>query len=134
MICSACDFDPDAVVKTSYTIILHANAQSLNVVGTNGKNAHAYRKARNRWKRLLQPYNHLPKATGHRRIHFTRFWGKGKRAFDYGNLVGGFKPLLDMLVADGHLVDDKPKFCSEYYRQYKAPDGKEHVVIVIEEM
>lgn len=134
MNCIACNYDPTLCVENTYTLIIHQSAQSLNAVGVNSKNNRGYRGARNKWKRKLQQYNELPPAESYRRIFFTRFWGKGKRAYDYGNLVGGFKPLLDEIVRAGHLIDDSPKHCAEYYRQYKAPDGDDHVVIVIEDV
>lgn len=134
MNCPACNYDPDLCVENTYTILIEQAAQSLNAVGVNSKNNRGYRGARNRWKRKLQPYEALPKATAYRRIFFCRYWGKGKRAYDYGNLVGGFKPLLDEIVRAGLLVDDSPKHCSEYYSQYKSPNGKDHVVIVIEDV
>ena len=133
MICPACDYDDLAEVTATYTLVLHQAAQSLNAVGVNSKNNRGYRGARNRWGKLLQPYGKLPEAKKPRRIFFTRFWGKGKRAYDFGNLVGGFKPLLDMVVRAKLLVDDSPKHCAEYYRQYKSPDGTDHVVVVIED-
>ena len=95
MICSACDFDPGACVETSYRIALYQPAQSLNDVGVNTKNNHAYRKARRSWKRELARSCSATQAKKKRRVFFTRLWGKGKRAYDFGNLVGGFKPLLD---------------------------------------
>ncbi len=132
--CTACDFDPSLPVLATYTLVLEQSAQSLNAVGTNAKTNRGYRAARNRWARLLKQYKHLPKATGHRRIYFTRFWKKRKYAYDYGNLVGGFKPLLDEIVKAGLLLDDKPSVCSDYYRQFKSPDGFDRVVVVIEEV
>tara|TARA_R110002020_G_scaffold207256_2_gene412647 strand:- start:2873 stop:3283 length:411 start_codon:yes stop_codon:yes gene_type:complete len=132
--CPACGYDYTLCVENTYTITLHQSAQSLNAVGVNSKNNRGYRGARNRWKRLLTPFATLPKADGYRRIFFTRYWGKGKRAFDYGNLVGGLKPLLDEIVRAGHLVDDSPKQCAEYYAQYKSNTGKDYVTVLIEDV
>jgi hypothetical protein len=134
MTCKGCDYNPGLCIQNTYTLVIQRSAQSLNSVGVNSKNNRGYRGARNRWKRELKKYENLPKAKAYRRIFFTRFWGKGKRAYDYGNLVGGFKPLLDEIVRAGLLLDDSPKHCSEYYRQYKSPDGVDHVVVVIEDV
>jgi hypothetical protein len=121
-------------VENTYTLVIPAAAQSLNTVGVNSKNNRSYRGARRKWCGLIKKHaGEIPEAEKPRRVFFTRFWGKGKRAYDYGNLVGGFKPLLDELVKAGYLIDDCPKYCSEYYRQFKSPDGTEYVVITFED-
>ena len=133
MICKGCDYDDELVVTETYTLLLSRAAQSLNTVGVNSRNNRAYRGSRRRWERLLVKYSHLKKATGPRRIYFCRYWGKGKRAYDFGNLVGGFKPLLDMICKLGLLINDAPNNCSEYYRQQRDLDGNDYVIVVIEE-
>ena len=135
MICKACNFDPELCVENTYILFLDQSAQSLNSVGVNSKNNRGYRGARNRWARTLNKHStFLTKAKKYRRIYFCRYWGKGKRAYDYGNLVGGFKPLLDEIVRAGYLIDDSPKYCSEYYTQYKSKTGKDYVEVVIEDV
>ncbi len=49
-----------------------------------------------------------------RRVHVVRY---GARTLDYGNLVGGFKPILDALRMQGMLVDDCPRWVEERYEQ-----------------
>jgi hypothetical protein len=49
----------------------------------------------------------------------------GKRMLDYGNLVGGCKPVLDALVREGVIRDDSPRWVAEQYNQDKAPRGVE---------
>ena len=46
----------------------------------------------------------------------TAFSGR-ERERDYVNLVGGCKAVVDALVSQGLLVDDKPKFLADEYRQ-----------------
>jgi len=134
MKCIACNYDPDLLITHTDTVILDHAVFSLNTTGTNTKNNRAYRKQRKTWARLLlREYSGLKRATAKRRISITRLWGKGKRAYDYGNLVGGLKPLLDEIVRAGLLLDDSPKCCADYYYQYKAPDGIDRVVIVLED-
>lgn len=136
MICEKCGYDSDLRVLKSYTIILDdIELPSLNTVGTNnGRKKYKYRNWRRDWNKLLQKYvGKIPKATGHRHVTIIRARGKGKRAYDYGNLVGGAKPLLDMLVANGFLLDDNPKVCSEYYHDIKSNDGVPSVTILLEE-
>jgi len=135
VVCKACGYDELLVVQSTCILFLDQSAQSLNAVGVNSKNNRGYRGARNRWKRLLCKYATLVQpAKKYRRIFFTRLWGKGKRAYDYGNLVGGFKPLLDEIVRAGYLIDDSPRYCSEYYSQYKSTTGKDYVEVVIEDV
>jgi hypothetical protein len=134
MNCPACNYDPTLCVEHTWTLILKRGAQSINDVGVNSKNNRAYRGSRRKWKKLLQPYSRIPKATKLRRIYFCRFYGKGKRPYDYGNLVGGFKPLLDEIVRAGLLVDDRPNTCADYYRQEKSPCGTDYVTVIIEDV
>lgn len=82
---------------------------------------------------LLQHGKHIPKATAKRRVLITRQWGKGKRAYDYGNMVGGCKPLLDAMTRTNLIVDDRPSMLAEYYFQEKAPSGIPSLSIVIED-
>jgi len=135
MICSACDFDADATVYGQYTMIIPVSAQSLNEVGiNNSRNNWKYKKARAAWEHRFSKYvGRIPKAYAHRNMFMTRFYRTRKRDYDYGNLVGGFKPGLDMLVKHGFLLGDQPKHCSEYYRQYPAPDGRDHVIVVLQD-
>lgn len=129
--CSACGYS-EGIVENRWTVVLRKPAQSMNVVGVNGRGNHRYRKARSVWLSQLDKH-HVPLAYRKRRIFFTRFYGARKRAYDYGNLVGGFKPLLDMIVEKRWLIDDKPKYCEDYYLQFKSPDGCDYTVIVIED-
>ena len=131
--CEACDYDDSLCVENTYTIEIDRSAQSLNAVGINHKSNRGYRGARNRWKRELGRFD-IPKATKKRRVFFERHWGKGKRAYDYGNLVGGFKPLLDEIVRAGWLIDDCPKMCEEYYHQEKSHTKKDYIVVTIEDV
>ena len=53
--------------------------------------------------------------------HVSRFLKqRGRRTaklMDYGNLVGGCKPLVDALVKTKLLVDDNPTNLRDHYRQ-----------------
>jgi len=132
--CPACGYDPSHCIKTTSTLILKRGAQSLNELSTNTRHNNRYRNARRAWERLLTPYSCLEAPTNHCRVYFTRYWKRGKYGYDYGNLVGGFKPLLDALVRAGLLVDDSPKHITEYYDQRRSPDGTDYVQVVIEEL
>ena len=92
MICSACDYDPDAPIYGQWHMIIPVSAQSLSEVGINNtRNNWKYKKARAAWQTRLSRYvGRIPIARGHRNMFFTRFYGTRKRPYDYGNLVGGF--------------------------------------------
>jgi len=47
-----------------------------------------------------------------------------KRTLDYGNLVGGAKPVLDALVREGVIHDDSPRWVHELYLQERARTGQ----------
>lgn len=55
----------------------------------------------------------------------------GRRELDYDNFVGGCKPLIDGLVAEGILTDDSPEHVSVTYLQHRAVDGKEQTVVTV---
>lgn len=44
----------------------------------------------------------------------------GKRTLDYDNFVAGAKALLDALVTEGFIVDDKPANVTVTYLQHRA--------------
>ncbi len=52
---------------------------------------------------------------------------------DYANLVGGAKPIPDMLKRLGYIKDDAPKFFECDYQQRKVPISEERTVIEIYE-
>jgi len=43
----------------------------------------------------------------------------GPQTLDKGNLIGGAKPLLDVLTEEGILVDDRPEWLEDKYEQVK---------------
>lgn len=49
----------------------------------------------------------------------TRYIGKGQREFDFANLVGGCKQLVDALTTLNVIEDDKPQFFDCIYRQVR---------------
>ncbi len=64
----------------------------------------------------------------------TRYYGKGKRAFDAKNFQGGCKPLLDTLTNFGALYDDSELWCEDHYQQLRSPDGTDSIEVKIEEL
>lgn len=73
-------------------------------------------------KRALHP------AAGKRKVTIVSY---RKRLLDYGNLVGGAKPILDALKKLGWIVDDSPAWVIEEYKQFAV--GQEFTEIFIEE-
>jgi len=59
-----------------------------------------------------------------------RHYTKRQKEFDLGNLVGGAKPIADVLKQLGVIVDDRPKNYKCDYRQYQ--DDKDITVIILE--
>ncbi len=53
------------------------------------------------------------------------------REIDYGNLVGGAKPIPDALVKLGYLKDDKPKWMECSYKQVMVKKAEERTTIEI---
>ena len=66
-----------------------------------------------------------------RRLKITRF---STRLLDYGNLVGGCKPLLDAMKLSGLIADDSPKWIEDEYFQEKCQRGFERTEIIIQEV
>jgi hypothetical protein len=83
-----------------------------------------HRWARTRWRarfeQAIQPPTYRQRAHGKRYISITRFIGYRQREYDYGNLVGGCRPLVDALVRLRWLVDDRPACLLAEYMQRKA--------------
>lgn len=104
----------------------------LNARRTNqGATRFAYADERRAWGweiEVAKRNQQIPSATGKRRIEITRYLaappaakratGRGSpQLLDYGNLVGGCKPLLDALVLAKLLLDDSPRNLIDHYRQ-----------------
>lgn len=133
MTCSVCNYDKDAPVEATYDIRLaRCTLDSQNRLGSNNRGRSRYRGIRNKYTSLLAATG-VPKATKKRRVFITRQYGYKKRAYDFGNLVGGCKPLLDAMKLNGLIVDDRPTMLQEFYFQEKSPDKNDHILIRIEE-
>jgi hypothetical protein len=51
------------------------------------------------------------------------------RLLDYANLVGGCKPIPDVLKRLGYLKDDSPKWWDAVYAEHLAPPEERHTLI-----
>lgn len=75
------------------------------------------------WFRTAKLKHAIPKATKPRKLVVTRVYCGREQERDYVNLVGGCKAVVDALVNEGLLVDDKPKWLADEYRQVRGTDG-----------
>lgn len=58
-----------------------------------------------------------------RNVKIIRYMGKGKREFDFDNLVGGAKFVIDALKEVGLIYDDSPEWINVEYKQEKANEA-----------
>jgi hypothetical protein len=85
-----------------------------------------YKREREAWcaaVRTARDEHAIPKATGPRWLIVRRQYKGREQERDYINLVGGCKALVDALVLEGLLVDDKPALLVDCYEQERV--GKE---------
>lgn len=116
----------------SWTFAIKRQLVGLNAHRTNaGATRFAYADERREWGWELEVAKRrygIPAATGPRRVVITRYIAapnslqkqRGRRAaqlLDYGNLVGGCKPLVDAMVKAKLLTDDSPAALRDHYRQ-----------------
>lgn len=133
--------------------LLSANDRIVN--GRDKVSRAIYANRRDAWAQILTTlarYHGIPAATGKRRVTFIRLMGKGQRAFDDDDLIGGCKLVRDamrrpkpwtkrvgkarvsMLTAGASLiVDDSARWLEATYVQERAADGVTATRIVIEE-
>ena len=130
--CSECGFDPSRVPTYDVTFMVPLTWQSGNTIGHGyGKKAWKYRKYREafREKGRLQFLSVL-KANKKRRLVLTRVIGKHGKKMDRWNLEAGGKPLIDVLVQEGLLVDDNPTWVeSGPITQIKGDNDKHYVQV-----
>ena len=110
---------------TTYTLAIPIPVPSQNVLRRRYRNRHAYAALRSKFGLAVlfaKRHANVPEATGKRRMRVVRLVGPRGRMYDYGNLVGGCKPLVDELVKAGLLVDDSPQHVVEEYDQERAPE------------
>jgi len=130
--CELCHWDPartvgaEWVFQGSLAVKWHGGKLvpapwSTNQLGGNSKRHFLYRRYRDALADYLAPWlNRVPHAQRFRAGIITRHWGKGARAFDQENLIGGCKPLIDVLRQYGAIIDDSPSYWRGYYQQQKS--------------
>ena len=99
-----------------------------------GMNPFSYKRLRDSYERIaraMKGMHGIPDADGMRTVHLVRVYRKGRRPFDYGNLVGGLKPWLDAMVRTKLLVDDSPAHCRDTYDQKRG--ARDELLVEIRE-
>ena len=90
----------------------------------------AYSKERNWWFALIRA--HLtPWAVPPDEKILCRIVSYRNRLLDYGNLVGGAKPIPDVLKRLNWIKDDSPKWFDCRYEQVQVPASEERTEITI---
>lgn len=130
--CVKCGYSPDAVVVHTWQFTLPLELESLNARRVNvGATRWSYKRKRDGWAMALRAI--VPRAIlaveGKRRVTLTRLMGKGQRAFDRDNLVGGAKGLVDAMVRVGLLLGDDAEHAEIHYDQERAPEPGVRVLI-----
>lgn len=77
----------------------------------------------------------IPVATGKRKVTISRIVRSRRYLLDRGNFVGGCKPLLDAMIRQQLLVDDREALLEDVYEQrVDANAGVGHVVVTLEDL
>ncbi len=131
--CSRCGFDPEAVVAATWSFLVDRDPPSLNTRLFNAGAARwRYSKERDAWvwefrnQRLLAK---IPKATGLRRVTFTRVYGGRQQERDVDNLTGGGKVVVDALVLEQLIQDDSPRSAEIHWKQERGGPVGLHVLL-----
>lgn len=139
MHCRYCRTDLSETPLWTVRFILPLEPPSQNQVSHNGKDwrkRKEYQRFRDHYIELFiaaKAKHNIPEAKGLRYAIFTRLYSGRGQVRDYGNLVGGMKPLLDaMHHEDVRLLrDDSPDLVRDFYHQ--MPSNAGGVTIELEE-
>ena len=130
--CAQCAWDPERVPKRRWIVQIDGAILSGNKLGGNTKRNHTYRKTRAWYEHALkEQLSSIPHAAKFRVGIITRYYAKGRRAYDYENMSHGCKPLVDTLRAYGVIVNDNPGYWKGYYHQESSPTGVDAIRIEI---
>ena len=88
----------------------------------------AYTKVRDTWMVYIRQQMRQQEPPSHPvSMILTSYRG---RVIDYGNLVGGAKPIPDCLKRLGYIKDDSPAWFNCEYKQFKTPKARQHCTIL----
>ena len=124
MKCERCGYDATAKVLASWSFVINRPVVSLNRGSTNkGANRWSYAAERDAWAWHIRAHRldkRIPVAVGLRRLTLTRLIGPRGREFDRDNLAGGLKPVVDSIVRERLLIDDRPEHAEVHYLQERG--------------
>lgn len=125
MQCVKCGHDPAARVTASWTFETDRQVESLNArnVNVHGWRGGVYKRDRDAWQWVIKVERinqRIPTATGRRRVTLTRLYSGRQHEFDRDNFSGGAKIVMDAIVREGLLVDDKNEWAEVIYVQERG--------------
>lgn len=134
--CLKCGHDPLAIVTASWPHFIDREVESGNRHTFNvGGSRWRYGKARDAWQlefRNLRLLRRIPRAMTKRRVTLTRYFDGRQREWDADNFATGAKLVVDAMVREGLLVDDRREFAEIHYLQVRStPRG---LGVLIEEL
>lgn len=134
--CILCGCDAGAPIAQAWEFFIPIQTPSQNTIASNhGASRFRYGKLRTAFETYVMcevRRLHIPRAMRRRRVTFTRHYTGRGQSRDRGNLIGGMKPLLDALVRQGVLVDDREEYVEDFYRQLRH-DVLSGVAVRVEE-
>lgn len=126
--CVKCGHDPSAAVSASWMLLIDREIESGNRHTFNvGASRWRYGKERDAWQwefRAFKLLRKIPLAKAKRRVTLTRFYDGRQRELDADNMATGAKLVVDAMVREGLLVDDRRELAEIHYKQVRqAPRG-----------
>ena len=120
--CRSCGYvDTEGKICWEYTFRKHL--WSLNKLKSNykGQAGRLYKGQRNVYITHMLRADIPKQGDEHRQVEITRIYRKGRRRYDFDNLAGGCKPLVDALRKHDIIHDDdgKRKYATVVY--FQAP-------------
>jgi len=139
--CPKCGFSPDAEVTARWAFRLDKRIESANTRTVNaGASRWRYAKARDEWQWLVKLAALAVERSGlimarpssKRRVTITRHYAGRCQEMDRDNLVAGCKALVDAMVREGVVHDDKREYLELHVLQERWDSNE--TCIVVEEL
>lgn len=105
--------------------VFHKSTSQNELRSNHGAARFRYKAERTWWERALRDRmteGVVDCAKARRIVRLTRELTGRERPRDYGNLVGGLKPVLDAMVRVGVLVDDSEQWLTDIYEQQRTTE------------
>lgn len=136
--CAKCGHDPEAAVSARWTLALDKRLTSANLHTVNvGASRWRYAKERDAWQWLVKAERvnqRVVPATSasKRRVTIERVYAGRCQEMDRDNLVGGCKPLVDALVRERVVYDDKAAWLELHVTQRRG--GSNETIVTVEKI